>query len=152
MKALSSVRSLALAIRQRSPILRISPGRSLIAAIAAFVTRARSQLLADFVSDVALAEQLSKMPKRSSCFVTDQLAARLPCGIATASLNVVLNRARSMLALLRSNGITKLFAPWAIGGNPKLSAVALTRSSGKQAVAMPKPACVTRSISAPDVG
>src|SRR5262245_38291244 len=98
MKALSSVRSLALAIRQRSPILRICPGQSLIAAIAAFITRARSQLLA--VLDAASPEQLSKMRNRSSCFVTDQLAARSPCGLATASLNTVLKRARSMLALL----------------------------------------------------
>src|ERR1700760_4421133 len=103
--------------------------------------RARSLLLTGFVLDVALPAQVSKTRSRSSCFATDQVAVRSLRGLATASLKTALNAARSILALLRSKGMSRIFVALSpIGGNPKRSAVALTRSGAKEAVAQPKPA------------
>src|SRR5262249_56720884 len=82
--------------------------------------------------------QLSKTRRRSSCLLSAQVAARSVYGFDAASLKTALNTSRMMLALSSKPPI-KLVDPGAIDTNPKLSAVTLTSSGAKDAVATPYP-------------
>jgi hypothetical protein len=145
-------RSLALAIRQRSPTVMTSSVLSLITLSAALSTRARSPLLANLVMDEVPPVQWSKKRSRPSCLVgVQEVEARSLSGLATASLSNELNVARSKEAFSGSKLMTKPLEGGSIGLNPKMLAVSLTRLSGKEIAAKPQPAWETISISLPGV-